>query len=119
MKSEHLNLTKAVDQLNQRGLSGLIIYSDGISSILRPSYLHYFSEFKPMGPRNAAVLSRSGKVALLVEPFWDAHRACEKTWIRDVRGSSHFVRDLVETLEEFNIKGPVGAAGIREMKEDV
>ena len=25
MKSEHLNLTKAVDQLTQRGLSGLII----------------------------------------------------------------------------------------------
>jgi len=119
MKSEHLNLTKAVDQLNQRGLSGLIVYSDGTSSILRPSYLHYFSEFKPMGPRNAAILSRSGKVALLIEPLWDAHRASEKTWIRDVRGSSHFLRDLVKTLEEFNIKGPVGVAGIREMKEDV
>ena len=119
MKSEHLNLTKAVDQLNQWGLDGLIVYSDGISSILRPSYLHYFSEFKPMGARNAAILSRSGKVALLVEPLWDAHRASEKTWIRDIRGSSHFLRDLVKTLEEFNIKGPVGVAGIREMKEDI
>lgn len=119
MRIEHPNLTKATEQLNQLGLNGLIVYSDGISSILRPSYLHYFSGFKPLGPKNAAILSRSGKVALLVEPPWDAYRASEKTWIRDVRGSSHFVSDLTKVLEEFNLKGTVGVAGIREMKEDV
>jgi Xaa-Pro aminopeptidase len=119
MASDHPNLTKATKQFTHRGLDGLIVFSDGISSILRPSYLHYFSEFKPMGPRNAAILSRSGKVALLVEPPWDAHRASEKTWIRDVRGTSHFIRDLLKILEEFNLKGPVGVAGIQEMKEDV
>lgn len=119
MKNNHTHLTKAVNQLNRKGLDGLIVYSDGISSILRPSYLHYFSEFKPMGPRNAAILSPSGKVALLVEPLWDALRASEKTWIHDVRGSSYFLKDLLKTLEEFKIKGPVGVAGIREMKEDV
>ncbi len=119
MTSDHMILNRAVEYLNRKGFNGLIVYSDGISSILRPSYLHYFSGFKPMGPRNAAVLSRSGKVALLVEPFWHAPRACQKTWIRDVRGSSYFLRDLLKTLQEFNIKGPVGVAGIRQMKGDV
>ena len=119
MRSEHVKLTKALDKLNQKSLQGLIVYSDGLSSLLRPAYLHYFSGFKPLGPRNASILSRSGKVALLVEPAWDASRASGKTWIPDVRGSSHFVKDLINTLDEFNLKGPVGVAGTREMKEDV
>ncbi len=46
-------------------------------------------------------------------------RASQKTWIHDVRGSSHFVKDLVKIIEEFHLKGPVGVAGLQEMKEDV
>ena len=97
--------------MNQKGLNGLIIYSNGVCNILRPSYLHYFSEFKPMGPRNAAVVSKSGEVALLVDPPWDSLRASEKSWIKDVQGGSEFVKDLIGILRRFKISGPVGVVG--------
>jgi Xaa-Pro dipeptidase len=119
MKSDHVKVRKAVDLMTRKGLGGLVVYSDGTSSLLRPSYLHYFSEVKPMGQRNAAILSPSGEVALVVEPAWDALRVSKKTWIRDVRGSSYFARDLVKTLKELKIRGPVGVAGIGEMTEEV
>jgi Xaa-Pro dipeptidase len=119
MRSEHVKLTTALDQLNAKGLNGLIVYSDGLSSLLRPAYLHYFSEFKPLGPRNAAIVARSGKIALVVEPAWDVPRVSRKTWIRDVRGSTRFVKDLMNILEEFDLKGPVGVVGSPEMKEDL
>ena len=119
MKKDHSKLSSALDQMNRKGLKGLIVYSDGLSSLLRPAYLHYFSEFKPLGPRNALLLDASGKTVLLIEPAWDAYRASQKTWIGDVRGSSHFVRDLVKAGEELHLGGSVGVAGLREMKEDV
>ncbi len=119
MTNDHVKLSKAVKLLEQKGLNGLIVYSNGTCQITRPNYLHYFSEFKPMGPRNAAVLSRSGKIALLVEPEWDSGRAAKKSWISDTRGTSHFSKDLKEVLGEFKIKGPVGLAGSQEMTQDV
>jgi hypothetical protein len=79
MKDAETKVEKALRLMNQRKLNGLIIYSNGIISILYPSYLLYFSGFRPMGPRNAAILSRSGQVALLVDPPWDALRASGKT----------------------------------------
>ena len=119
MRSDHVKMTKALDLLKEKALNGLIIYSDGLSSLLRPAYLHYFSEFKPLGPRNAVILAQSGNIALIVEPAWDAPRASKKTWIPDVRGSSQFLKDLAKAIEEFDLQGPVGVAGIHEMKEDL
>ena len=119
MNTGNVKLEKAIALLNQRGLNGLIIYSGGTSMILRPSYLHYFSGFKPMGARNAVILSKSGEVALLVEPEWDAMRASKKSWIKDIKGSSDFLKELKATLHRFKIKGPVGLVGSREMKEEV
>jgi len=119
MGSDNLKLKKAVELLNQRGLNGFIIYSNGTCSILRPSYLHYFSGWKPLGPRNAAILSKSGEVVLLVEPPWDSIRASRKSWIRDVRGSSNFLKDLIGIMREFNIRGSVGLAGSKEMTQDL
>ncbi len=119
MRSDHVKLTKALDLLNEKALNGLIIYSDGLSSLLRPAYLHYFSEFKPLGPRNAVVLARSGDIALIVQPAWDEPRASQKTWIRDVRGSVQFLKDLTKIIEEFHLQGPVGVVGMGEMKEEV
>ena len=63
MAADHVKLTKAVELLNQKGLNGLIVYSNGAANILRPNYLHYFSGCKPLGSRNAAVISKSGDVA--------------------------------------------------------
>jgi len=112
-------LDKAVDRLKQKGLNGLIIYSDGTNSILLPSYLHYFSGFKPLGPHNAVILSASGRMALLVEPAWDSLRASERSWIRDVRGSSDFLKDLPGILQEFKISGSVGLAGSGAMTAEI
>ena len=103
----------------QKDLEGLIIYSGGTCSILRPSYLYYFAEFKPMGPRNAAIISKSGEIKLLVEPRWDAIRVNEKSWVQDVQGSSDFVKDLIEIIQGFGITGPVGVVGSKEMIRDV
>jgi Xaa-Pro aminopeptidase len=115
----HLKLQQAVARIQEKQLGGLIIYSGGTCSILRPSYLHYFSGFKPMGPRNAAVVSNSGDAALLVEPLWDADRASRESWIPEIYGSGDLMADLHSVVEKMGISGPVGVAGSKEMTADV
>ena len=72
-----------------------------------------------MGPRNAAILSRTGSIKLLVEPPWDAFRARAKSWIPSIQGTSDFVNDLVAVMRQFGMKGSVGLAGFRDMASDV
>ena len=86
--------------ISERGLGGLIVYSNGTCNILRASYLHYFAGFRPMGPHNAAIVSASGEVVLLVEPDWDARRAKRHSWIDDVRGVSDFGESLAATVQQ-------------------
>jgi Xaa-Pro dipeptidase len=115
----NIKMEKVIRLMNQKGLNGLIIYSRGVSNMLTPSYLQYFAEFRPMGPRNAAVVTKSGEAALLVEPPWDSFRASSKTWIKDVRGGSDFVKDLVGLLRQLRLSGPVGVVASREMTFEV
>ena len=119
MSNGNLNLRKAVEALRQRSLDGLIIYSSGTSSILHASYLHYFSECKPLGPHNAALVSKVGDVALLVEPPWDSVRNSRISWIREVRGSADFTRDLLDIMRQFKITGSVGLVGSGEITIDI
>lgn len=119
MAVDHVKLNKAVTLLNQKGLNGLIIYSNGAANILRPNHLHYFSGCRPLGSRNAAVVSKSGDVVLLVTPRWDSARSSSKSWIKDVRGTSTFVNDLVSTMREFHVTESVGLAGSDEMATEV
>lgn len=109
----------AIEGLQNRGLDGLVVYSVGTMSILRPSYLHYFSGVRPLGPHGAAVLGRDGRVALLVEPAWDVGRVAEKSWIPEVLPARDFVRDLPALLRERGLTGRVGIAGAEEMIEPV
>ena len=118
MSDTNLKLEKSLDLINRKGLSGLIIYSGGTCSILAPSYLHYFCGCRSMG-RGAAVLSKTGKLALLVEPSWDAERVSARSWIKDVRGTSNFKGDLARLLRRFALTGPVGVVGSAEMTEEV
>jgi Xaa-Pro aminopeptidase len=115
MSNPNAKLQKAVDLINRRGLDGLIIYSNGACFVLKPFYFYYFTEFRPMGLNNAAIISNSGDVVLLMEPPWDSARASQKSWIRDIRGTSHFLKDLRETLRKFDMTGTVGIAGASEM----
>lgn len=119
MTVDHVKLNKVVTSLNQKGLNGLIVYSNGAANILRPNHLHYFSGCKPLGSRNAAAISKSGEVALLVTPKWDSLRSSSRSWIKDVRGTSTFVNDLVSVMREFRLTGSVGLAGSDEMTTDV
>jgi Xaa-Pro dipeptidase len=119
MAQMNLKLEKSLELINKKGLAGLIVYSGGTCSILSPSYLHYFCGCRPMGTRNAALLTKTGKIALLVEPSWDAERVSARSWIKDVRGTTNFKRDLVRLLRRFGLSGPVGVAGSGEMTEEV
>lgn len=119
MKTDPTKLEKAVRSLKEGGLDGLIIYSNGSCNILGVKYLHYFAEFKPMGPHNAAVVSKNGDVILLVEPEWDAGRAKTHSWIKQVRGTTHFMKELTEVMDEFKLTHRVGLAGSREMTESI
>jgi Xaa-Pro dipeptidase len=112
-------LNRVQELMKGKGLDGLIVYSDGTCSILRPSYLHYFAGVRPAGRRNGAVLNGAGEVLLLLEPAWDTPRASVKTWIGRVQGASNFVPDLVALMERMNIRGVVGVAGLRQMTADV
>ncbi|OGP67074.1 MAG: hypothetical protein A2169_08130 [Deltaproteobacteria bacterium RBG_13_47_9] len=119
MSHNHIKLERAIGLLNQKGLNGLILFSNGVCNILRPSYLYYFSEFRPMGSQNAVILSKSGKIVLLIEPPWDAIRASRKSWIHDVRGSAHFLKDLTGVMDELNLSGSVGLVGSKEITQDL
>jgi len=115
MTSTHRKLDEAVRLMRERGLNGLLIYSDGTCNILRASYLHYFSGVAPMGPHNAAVVSSSGRVTLLVQPVWDAGRVRRRSWIDDVRGAGDFAGALSDALRRLEIAGTVGLAGGGQM----
>ncbi|MBI4296254.1 MAG: aminopeptidase P family protein [Chloroflexi bacterium] len=119
MNDNTLKLEKALRLVNQKGLDGLIVYSNGVRSMLRPGYLHYFAGLKPLGPNNAVIISKDGHVRLLVEPEWDVARASKKSWIRDVTGSSNFIKDLAGMIHEAKMEGSIGVAGSREMTEDL
>jgi len=110
---------KVLRLIEQKKLGGLIIFSRGTCSILMPSYLHYFAGFRPMGPRNAAVISRSGDITLLIEPEWDTARVSSKTWVKDVRGTTSFTRDLLNVMARHKLGKPIGVVGSREMAEEV
>ncbi|MGD1096500.1 MAG: Xaa-Pro peptidase family protein [Bryobacteraceae bacterium] len=97
----------------------MIVYSNGTCNILRASDLHYFAGFRPMGPHNAAVVSASGEVMLLVDPAWDARRAKRHSWIGDVRGVSDFRDALTATVLSVGIKGSIGLAGGGQMPRAV
>lgn len=108
-------LDEAVRLMRDRGLDGLVVYSDGSCNILRASCLHYFSGVAPMGPHNAAVVSRLGRVTLLVQPAWDVERTRRHSWIDDVRGAGDFGDALSDALRRLEIAGRVGLAGGRQM----
>jgi Xaa-Pro aminopeptidase len=119
MHNGDAKLNRVVALVNQKGLDGLIIYSRGNCFVLKPFYFYYFSEFRPMGPNNAVIISKSGDLLLLVEPPWDSLRASQKSWIRNVQGTSHFLEDLRETLRKFNMTGRVGIVGAGEMTSPI
>jgi Xaa-Pro dipeptidase len=112
-------LEKVVKMMGDKGLDGLIIFSRGIISVLSPSYLHYFAGVRPFGRMNAAVVTKSGDVVLLVGPSWDAPRIARKTWIRDVRGTAAFPLDITRTMKDLGISGTVGLVGQKEITEEV
>ena len=119
MNTGSSKLEKAAGLIKNKGLDGLIIYSSGAFHFLKPNQLHYFSEWRPMGPHNAAVVSKSGDVVLLVSPAWDLGRTSKKTWIKDVRGTTNFSGELAGVLKELNLAGAVGVAGTGEMPIEI
>ena len=62
-----------------------------------------------MGPHNAAVVSSSGRVTLLLQPAVDVRRARRHSWIDDVRGADDFTSAFrgVRQLERCG-KGGIG-----------
>jgi len=112
-------LAEAVRLINEGGLGGLLVYSNGTVNILRASYLEYFAGFAPMGPNNAAVVSRGGEVILIVEPAWDARRAKRLSWIGDVRGTDDFGNAIERAIRGLGIHGSIGLAGGAEMPHGI
>lgn len=110
-------LDEIVGHLRERGLGGLVIYSDGACNILRASPLRYFAGVQPIGPHSAVVVSASGRVALLVQPAWDVTRTRRRTWIDDVRAAEDFPAALADACRRLELTGAVGLAGGREMPE--
>lgn len=119
MIQKNEKLKKTLDLLHQKGLDGLIIYSNGAKNILRPNFFHYFSGCKPLGSKNAVIISIRGNISLLVTPRWDYFRCLARTWIEDVRGCSEFTEDLLKIMKEFKLKGRLGISGWEEMGIDV
>src|SRR5262245_3849905 len=115
MTSPNRKISEAIRLMRERGLAGLVVYSDGTCNILRASYWHYFAEVAPIGPNDAAIVSAGGQVTLLVQPSWDVARIRRRTWIDDVRGADEFAESLTGASRRLGITGTVGLAGGREM----
>jgi hypothetical protein len=54
---------------------------------------------------------------LLIEPRWDVPRTSGLIWIKDVRGTSNFIFDLINLMDDLDIKGAVGVLGGNEMTD--
>ena len=108
-------INKALAWMEERDLGGLVMFSDGTLSILRPSYLQYWAGYRPFKAFNAAVLDREGRSVLLVQPAWDISRVAQQSWIQDVRGSKDIGGDLVSVFQELGIRGKIGIAGHRDL----
>ncbi len=119
MHNRDAKLNRVVELINQKGLDGLVIYSRGTCFVLKPFYFYYFSEFRPMSSNNAVVISKSGDLLLLVEPPWDSVRATQTSWIRNIQGTSQFLRDLMETMRKFGITRKVGIVGAGNMTNPI
>lgn len=117
MAQDHVKLRKILDFLNGGDLDGAIIYSNGTCNMLGPKYLYYFAEFRPLGPNNAAVVTKNGDAVILVEPGWDANRVRRHSWIKDVRGTSDFSKDLIALLKALDLQNKVGIVASGEMTE--
>jgi Xaa-Pro dipeptidase len=113
------NLDIVLKLLKENGLGGLIIYAYGAYQMFSPTYVYYFSGFRPSGMNSAVVISRSGNAVLLIEPQVDVRRATEKTWITNVKGTSNFTADLVSAINELNITGKLGITGSRNMNSNL
>jgi len=101
--------------LRARQLAALVVYSDGSTNILRPSYLRYVAGFAPLGPNAAAIVTSSGSAMLIVEPQWDAARAARQSWIADAVGTDSFAESVRAAIIRPGVGGRVGLAGGREM----
>ncbi len=55
MTGTNTRLSKAISLIQERDLDGLVIYSNGSYGLLRPNYLRYFSDFRPLYSNNAAI----------------------------------------------------------------
>lgn len=119
MPQENLKFERAVEAIGKKGLDGLIVYSNGTCDILGAKNLFYFAEFRPLGPHNAAVISKRGEAVLLVEPEWDAARAKRFSWIKDVRGTADFIKTMPDLMDEFKLTRKVGIVAYKEMTEAV
>lgn len=119
MDKKNIKLSKVVDYLNETGLEGLIIYSNGSFHFLQPALLQYFAGWRPMGPHNAAIVSKTGDVILIIQPKWDKERANRQSWIKDVRGTSDFMTDIQDVMKRFNFSGSIGMAGTKEAPIDI
>ena len=117
MNDSFSKLDKVLAAIKQKGLDGLLVYSNGTCSMLRPTYFYYIAELRPMGPHNALVISKSGDAVLLVTPQWDENRARNSSWVKDVRGTSDFPKDLVDMMRGFGMTGTIGAVAAGEMVE--
>ncbi len=118
MQRPRTKLDRLLDLMASRQLTGLIVYSNGSCDVLSPSYLHYLSGVRPLGPNSAALISKAG-AALLVEPPWDSGRVLAKSSIKDVRGTGNFVQDLIAIMRALRLAGPVGIVGQRQMTEAI
>lgn len=119
MAGHEKKLERVLDLMKQKGLNGLIIYSNGTRNMLTPSYFQYFAGLRPLGSNNAMIISKSGDVCILFQPKWDSGRMFKNCWVTDLRGSVNFATELPALMREMKIKGPVGVMGSKQMTEDV
>lgn len=99
----------------ESAIDGVLLFTDGMHSVARPSYFEFFAGASPVGERNCLLLDESEEPAILVDLPRDVDRLRRHTDVRDVRGRREFATALGQLLEERGLTGAVGLAGSNRM----
>lgn len=96
--------------MRERGVGGLVIFSNAQHNMLRTDQLFYLTDFRALG-RSALVVPASGAPALVVSPRWDLERAREAAGAGDVRAVDR--DDVLRTACALarEVPGPLALAG--------
>lgn len=98
-------IAKVRQSMREQGLQTLLVYDSGRHNFLRMNYVAYLTDFIGVGPETMLVLPLEETPVLYLSPVWDIPRACEESWVPDIRPFKEFWARLAKLTGKVGIVG--------------